>query len=310
MRYRHLSSPLVTALGFLVILAASGMGAPALGADCGDVILCSCGDRVIADRTLTNMDPVVTAGCPGNGLSVANGVNLNLGNRHITGSGVGVGILIEDGANDVTIRRGKISGFGTGVATATTTTGSTLTVLQVLQNGEGIDVEASSTEISQSVIRLNEGNCLRLRNGPADDDGNLVTLNRCEDNWGSGLIIRGRQNTVSRNVLLRNGGDGADIGGRRATVDRNQAKFNGVDGIFLEGQDHVVTLNITQSNFFDGLHVHAEDSTFERNVNNYNGLFGIFDITDGGGTGGTDNTYINNKCTGNGEDPSSPPGLC
>src|SRR5262245_41938141 len=98
MRQRHLSFLWTAALGLIAVVAASGAAAPALGADCGGILPCHCGDRVIANRTLTGADAVTTTVCTDNGLSVANGVNLDMGNRTITGNGVGpgVGILIED----------------------------------------------------------------------------------------------------------------------------------------------------------------------------------------------------------------------
>ena len=54
----------------------------------------------------------------------------------------------------------------------------------------------------------------------------------------------------------------------------------------------------------------ATASHFDRNRSDYNGGVGILDTTTGGGTGGTANTYTNNRCTGNDLGPSSPAGLC
>jgi len=321
MRYRH-PSLLITMLGLLLIVAASGAGAPAFGAPCGGVMPCSCGDTVEASRTLVcGVDPVTTTICPDDGLIIARvdplvdpPVNLNLNFCTIRGDGGDVGILIAD--DEVTVRSGKITGFATGIATDTGTTGSTLHGMQVFGNGEGIDVTASETTISSSVVSHNEGDCLFVRNGPEDEDRNIVKAVRCEYNWGRGFVIRGTLNSITGNVAQANGEVGFDIGGNRATVSSNRSQDSqSGDGFSFDGSRHTVSLNYTLRNWEDGFHVSATDSRFDRNRSDYNGVsglgFGILDTTIGGGTSMTANTYPpGNRCTGNTTDKSSPSGLC
>lgn len=330
MRHLHVSSFVVLLLALLVILAGSGARAPATAADCGDTsggggadVPCSCGDRVTTDTILNNTDPVTTIACPDDGLIVTNGVTLNLGGSVIRGDSVGVsdvGLLVEAGANDVVITTGTVTGFATGIATDSSTDASLLTGLQVRQNGVGIEISASNTIVEKSVVRHNDGDCIVVNDDVlVAQDKNTVRLNRCEDNGGRGLVIRGNMNTVARNVLLRNGSDGADIDGTGDTVDRNQSKYNGGEGFKIDGSAHTVTLNISLGNGADGYTVLATGSTFQRNTANYNGRaengqpadgYGILDTTAGTGTGGTANTYAKNGCTGNGLGNSSPAGLC
>ena len=319
MRVRYLSTLFMAGLGLVAIT--TPVWASPSAPTCGGATPCACGNRVVADRTLTSADLVTTTVCTGNGLFVANGVKLNLGGRTITGDGgaADVGIMIEGGANNVVIQGGRVTGFGTGIATFNATVGSKLTGLQILSNGEGINISASSTTVTQSVIRRNDGDCLILLNGPQVEDLNTVSLIRCEDNGGNGLVVFGVMNTVARNVLLRNGGDGAIIGGAGDIIDRNQSKYNGGSGYDIVGLNHAATLNIAQSNGADGFTVSAGGSTFERNSSSYNGRaedgqpadgFGIRDTSTDGGTSGTANFYSANNCTGNGLGDSSPAGLC
>src|SRR5262245_5257101 len=318
---RHLSTLLCAGLGLLATTTTFALAFVPGAPPCGGVVPCACGDRVVTSRTLTPADPVTTTVCTGNGLFVGPGVTLDLGGRTITGDGAGIdaGITIEGGANNVVIRGGRVTGFFTGITTFTSTTGSTLTDLQIISNGAGINISASDTTVTKSVIRRNEADCLFVLDGPALQDLNTVTLNRCEDNGGTGLVVTGVLNTIARNVLLRNGGSGADINGEGHTIDRNQSKYNGGAGYEILGQNHRVTLNIAQSNGADGFAVSAEGSTFERNSSSYNGRaedgqpadgYGIHDTSTDGGTGGTANFYSANNCTGNGLGDSSPAGLC
>jgi hypothetical protein len=308
--------------GLLVIVAASGVGAPALGADCGGATACSCGDTVIESRTLVcGVDPVTTTICTGDGLIVARldplldpPVDLNLNFCIIRGDGGDVGIVIAD--DDVTVRSGKITGFDTGVATDTDTTGSLLTGLQVYGNGKGVDITASGTTVKSSVIGPNEGDCLIVRNGPEDDDGNVVSGVRCEgsgiceDPAARGIVIRGSMNKVTGNVARRLSGDGFDVAGNRTTLSSNRSEYNCVDGFHMDGSRHTVTLNYALRNGADGFLVFATDSRFDRNRSDYNGDWGIEDDTIGGGTSMTANFYTNNRCTGNVTGKSSPPDLC
>jgi len=330
MRLGHLSSILMIAVLGLIAVVATGAGAPAWAADCG-ATPCSCGDTVTADRTLVcGSDPVTTTVCPGDGLTVSDGVTLDLGGCTITGDSkdhTDVGIVVA--GQHITVTNGRVTNFGFGVATlpGSPTSDSTLSVLQIFANGEGIrlaaegstltrlqvrqndrtgiDLVAADTVITKSVLRLNGGAGIILQAGPWAVNANTVSLNRCESNGAPGLQIHGVVNTIARNILLRNGGDGAEVDGSGHIIDRNQGKFNGHSGFHIQGEDHTVTLNIAQSNDIDGFTVSASESALSRNTGNYNGGYGIHDASPA-----SDNTYSANKCTGNALGKSRPPGLC
>lgn len=82
----------------------------------GDDVPCACGDRVVANTTLTASDPVTGVQCTGRGLSVASGVTLNLGGFTLNGSGVESGI---EALGDAMVANGQVNGFGTGIHVAT-----------------------------------------------------------------------------------------------------------------------------------------------------------------------------------------------
>src|SRR5262245_54876631 len=134
---RHPLSCLSVAL-VLVIIAASGAGA----ATCGGAVVCQCGDRVTANRTLVcGVDPVTTTVCTGDGLGVGADVTLSRGGCTIAGDSkddADVGIVVA--GDNATVKNGKVTNFGFGVSTVpgSPTTGSTLASLDVFENGEGI----------------------------------------------------------------------------------------------------------------------------------------------------------------------------
>ena len=311
MLYLRVASPLVVVVGLLVILAAPGLGGSAFGANCGGGTACACGDRVVANRTLVcGVDPVTTALCPGDGLAVAGAVNLNLGGCIIAGDDGGAGILIETLADGVTVQNGRITGFRDGVSTQEDTIGSTVANLQVYGNRRGIDLRASGTTVRHNVVRSNRGNGIIIRNGPEDEDKNLVSTNRADGNEGLGIVVRGSVNRVSNNVSLRNGEGGFEVSGNETTLKQNRADQNMSCGFVLLGARHTVSLNHSLRNTCDGYLVFSTDSAFDRNRADYNSFLGIHDLTQDGGTSMTANTYTGNRCAGNGEGKSEPPGLC
>jgi parallel beta-helix repeat protein len=311
MLYLRVSSFLAVVVGLLALLGAPGFSSLAFALDCGGATPCACGDRVIADRTLVcGVDPVTTAVCPGDGLAVADAVNLNLGGCIIAGDDAGPGILIENLADGVTVQNGRITGFRDGVSTDGDTMGSTVADLQVYGNRRGIDLRASLSTIRNNIVRSNRGNGIIIRNGPEDEDKNLVSGNRADGNEGLGIVVRGSMNTVSHNVSLRNGEGGFEVSGNETTLKQNRADQNTSCGYVLLGARHIVSLNHSLRNTCDGYLVFSTDSTFDRNRADYNSLLGIHDLTDGEGTSMTANTYTGNKCAGNGEGKSEPSGLC
>jgi len=310
MLLRHVRLFVILALAVSGTVLGVGVTAPAFGQ-------VSCGDTITMDTTVMPGDPITLAPCdclvePFGLKVVGDGITpvvLDLNFQTIHGTpACDVGVLIE--GDLVVVKSGKITGFATGVATDTDTTSSTLHGMQVFGNGDGIDLTASKTTISSSVVSHNEGDCLFVRNGPEDEDRNIVKAVRCEHNGGRGFVIRGTLNSVTGNVSQVNGEDGFDIAANRTTVSSNRSQDNGGEGFKFDGSRHTVSLNNALRNDEDGFIVVATDSRFDRNRSDYNGDWVIEDTTIGGGTGMTANTYTNNRCTGNFTGKSSRPGLC
>jgi hypothetical protein len=303
---------------------------------CGGSVPCACGDRVVLDRTLDDgVDPVTTTVCPADGLIVADGVTLHLGGAILRGRGAGAGVRIETGATDVTIQRGKLSRFATGVL-GEGTTGAHLTNLQMLDNtgdgvrlsgnghtvekaviqrngGRGVAISGNATQLSNLQVKSNGGVGVSLvgndtttegsvieRNGGAgavvSGNGNQVTLLQVESNGGGdGVTLVGSGNTAARNIATRNGGDGLEIQGASATVDRNRATSNREAGLEIHGTGHTVTLNITGLNTGAGLQMVG--TTGSRFDRNRGENNGGFGITDNSTGTGTGGTA--NTYTGN-----------
>ncbi len=219
------------------------MGGAAWGADCGDgVAVCSCGDKVVADTTLdAATDPVVFTGgadtvCPGNGLVVAGGVELDLDGNRIKGSGTGFGVIIETGANNVTIKKGIVEIFGTGIGTEDTTTGSTISQIKARRNTDtGISVVGSNNILDLNRLEFNSESGILVYG-----DENRLIRNQviCTKKFGcesDGIKVSGDKNTLDRNLSDRNGGDGVSVNGSGNTLMRNRAQFNVQNGVFATG---------------------------------------------------------------------------
>jgi len=97
--------------------------------------------------------------------------------------------------------------------------------------------------------------------------------------------------------------EGISLSGADNAAELNRANYNGRAEFVVEGMGLTVRRNIGTSNALDGFEVDASASTFDRNRRDSNGLLGIADT-------GTDNNYVDNRCTGNDLGPSNPPDLC
>ena len=167
----------------------------------------ACGDTITQDTTL---DSDLT--CPGNGLVVsANGVTLDLGGHAISGSGAAfsMGVTARQDATleGVTIRRGTIRGFDTGV---------------LLEGDGGVAVRGLAITGNVTGIVIDISFDVVVRN-------NLIA-----DNSGSGLLALDSNTVrVAGNDALRNAGDGIHFGGEvtSSSAEGNVASGNGDDGI-------------------------------------------------------------------------------
>jgi hypothetical protein len=291
-----------------LLLPVVGIGqAPAIAADCGGAVPCSCSDTVVADRTLVpGVDPVVSGSCPQSGLIVAAGTSLDLGSGTIRAERApdapcpDFGVALGEGA---TVTGGRIVGFENGITGGSS---ATISVMQVLDSCFfGIFLEGDDNTVTKNIVRRTDA-----RAGIAVfGDRNVVTLNRVETS-SFGIIVEGKDNVVRRNLAYRNRFGGIVISGEQATVELNQAKYTSGTGFEFLGSEHTVSRNIAFDNDATGIVSGCTGCTFDRNRSSANGGFGIEDSTAGSGTGGTASTYTRNVCSGNVLGDSSPPGLC
>ena len=103
--------------------------------------------------------------------------------------------------------------------------------------------------------------------------------------WGTAAF-----NMISSNIADRNGNGIGLYSTTTNTVDHNVLSMNEGPGIFVDDD--------------------ATGNFFLSNKSKKNVTYGIEDLSTGGGTGGTDNSYNGNFCTGNGTSPSTPPNVC
>ena len=181
----------------------------------------ACGTTVTADTTL-KADLI---GCPGDGLTVENGVTLDLNGHIISGSGSGVGVhggIVENG----TIRGFDIGIEGpTGVRNMTVHGNRVGIVITRPRSGPRIRVENSTA------IR-NDDAGIEINAGTRNVD---VADNRVLFNGGDGIraLSEADGGTYTNNLIKGNGGDGLNIRRAFSTVVGNTARDNGADGIHM-----------------------------------------------------------------------------
>ncbi len=196
-------TPLFAAVLQIALMAAvSPAQAGLCGDDVGGVrVACACGDFVVSDATLVATDPVVTTRCGSDGLIIqsselidSGSLTLDLGGLSITGSGVGIGILVSNGGADGAViaggpdpaRPGQVVGFGSGLRVRTQR------ALRALSN--------------------------------VDFRGNQV----------DGVALRSLNTEVTAVRAFSNGRDGVRISGRKATLDAIEADGNGRHQLNME----------------------------------------------------------------------------
>jgi hypothetical protein len=261
--------------GFFLVAAITGLmgfsSASSLqAANCGDNVPCSCGDNVVADRTLlSGVDAVLGAVCQGNGLVMNTaGVVLNLNGNRIVGSGAGVGVLIT--AESVTIKDGQLFQFDTGIGTAGTTNGSTIDDIKPDSNsGDGIFIQGNNNELisirakrngNNGVTVIGNGNTLQGHNDEYSGfhgifvrgDDNELIANLASENAdkgpGSGIRVEGNGNMLVRNRISKLNTSGIAVVGDGNLLDANLVRKQKGDGIIVDGDANVLTDNTAEAN--------------------------------------------------------------
>lgn len=244
------------------------LNSPARAANCGGSVPCACGDNVVANRTLVS-DPIIANACAGDGLIMnVPGVVLNLNAKVLKGLGNGVGVLID--ANEVTIKNGEIRNFETGIGTASTTSGSTISAIKPNENqGDGIFIEGDLNELiairskhsgNNGVTVIGNDNRLEGHNDEysgfhgiwVQGDGNQLVNNLASENRkkgpGNGITLIGNNNTLEVNRMTKMNTNGIVVTGNNNLLSGNKATKQDNNGITVNGNDNVLTDNNSVNN--------------------------------------------------------------
>ncbi len=290
---------------FLIIIGAIFMGlgfySPILAQTCGGNIPCECGDNVVANRTLVSgQDPIVRAVCPGDGLIMNTPeVVLNLNGNKIFGSGSGVGILIGDGVNNVTIENTGGGGagpdnFGVGIATAGQTSGSRISAVRPHANGlgtiplgDGIFLKGDGNVLigilaknngNNGVTVIGDDNVLQGHNDEyngvhgifVEGNGNQLNANLASENrkkfQGAGIWVEGDGNTVEQSKITKMNTWGIVIHGDNNSLRKNDVTKQDIDGIVVVGDGNVLKDNKSQSSKGVGISVEEDDGVPNSNA--------------------------------------------
>jgi hypothetical protein len=220
------------------------------GATCGDGHgpggidnPCLCGETVVTNTTLdAGFDPAVGSACPGDGLSVGDGVRLDLNGNILAGSDTGTGLIVPGSAE---VRGGAVQGFATGVHVASASAVSVLLTGVALRGNAGdgalIDVTDAQGRVVLDTLTIedNAGEGLRVRAAPGA--ANLDDVHGLIAQADYGVVLQGNATpTVVRNNL-GNGihvGDPAQVADVSVMIGGPQAALevsgNGGIGVVLE----------------------------------------------------------------------------
>lgn len=215
---------------------------------------------------------------------------------------------VEDGAqvtiyrNRISRNRGSVDGsISAGILVTTLFgAGTTATIIKnlIYKNSTGIfvgfdDEDTSVVDVRKNMIFDNGLNGIDIFSiGP----GSKVMKNRVWRNGDNGILLDGINNyEVNNNKVLKNKGHGISIIGSVNDEFENRISKNWAWGNALSG------FNADMYSF---------DNEFNNNKSFRNKEFGYVDDSTGSGTGGTANTYVNNKCWKNVLGGSNPSGLC
>ena len=124
----------------------------------------------------------------------------------------------------------------------------------------------------------------------------LLSGNLSKDNYQHGIILSiSDYNSLNNNTSYNNNGNGISLDFSFDNTLRNNRVFeNDEDGIFLS----------------QGISSFNSNNLIKNNDSNLNRGFGINDLSNGSGTLGTANTFLENFCSSNGKGESKPTGLC
>lgn len=184
---------------------------------------------------------------------VSPGVTLDLNGFSVIGPrvGRGIGIVIDPGVYNVTIRKGTVTGFEVGIAIGGESAGHRLVGVTVRRNSAvGIWCDgAANVEIAECTARENGQVGILAENSRSP----YLHHNTAQENGVAGIVLgtgtRGAR--VERNVSRFNDGDGIVVAGGAVanSIHRNTAAGNGV--VDLRDANGDCTDNLWSRNLFN-----------------------------------------------------------
>lgn len=301
---------------FLLIVSAIFMSlifnSPARAADtCGGNIPCQCGNTLTASRTLVSgVDPIVASTCTGDGLIINTAeVVLDLNGNKLRGSGSGAGVLIDNGVNNVTIKKGRVDGFQTGIGTGTeidtagTTNGSTIEGIRPNVNtGHGILLKGDNNDLIGILAKRSGINGVTVIG-----NNNLFQDHNDEYNGFHGLFVQGDfnqliDNRTSENAKAKTGsGDGIHVEGSNNTIEGSDVTKLNINGIVVVGNENTLNANSVEkqkgvgTQGGDGIRVDGDNNVLTDNAAAANTGFGIRVVGAGDATASTGNQVSLNR---------------
>ncbi len=195
----------------------------------GEDVACPCGGTVITDTTLNaGFDPVVGTTCSGAGLTIADGIALDLGGLAITGSEAGDGISAGDGAS---VSNGTVEAFEHGAAvTSGVVAFHGVAFVSNLSSGVVVGVADGSTSPAVTFDGAGAG---------------------ALDNGAGGIVVHpGASLLLADASVLRNAGSGLDVRGELSATNLDVG-FNSGYGVLVETDAPV---QMTDCKFHDSGH--------------------------------------------------------
>ncbi len=186
-------------------------------------LVTSCGETIVSDARLES-----DLTCAGDGLTVTGSdLQINLNGHTIAGAGVGLGITVN-ASQRVTIFGGTISRFFRGILVRTST-GLVIKDIELVGNGTGVLLEASSgNTIKGNVARQSGLRAFMIRpdlSGAVVSTNNDIVENLLIDNPTGIFLIRQPGNTIKGNTIT-----GSSI----AAIDLDPAPL-GASGTVIKG---------------------------------------------------------------------------
>jgi len=211
----------------------------------------ACAERVITENTKLTADIVADDPTKPCIRIAASGITLDLnGHKVISRYGKGVGIAVEPDLFDVTITKGTVVGFETGIFLADGATHALKNLIALRNLGTGIHCSGNSKlEITNCRSRENGGIGILLENCQNARIADCVA----QDNADSGIVLGGgtQSTLVERNVSRYNVGAGIAVVGGAApnTIRRNTSAQN--DDFDLSDGNGDCTANTWFRNLFN-----------------------------------------------------------